>query len=173
MPRTPTDRAPLRAARAHAPAPTLTRGISALRPLPSDGRAQQVTDVVDAFRRLRGSVMRFIRLFSAATDDTLSALSLRELLATLEGDARAARFTRLSALERAIGQARSLERTRDDVFSDAFSNDPAAMRNAVAALERVDVLLVGLCVEHVMERHLQPPSSGARHASHPESAVPC
>nr|WP_082664676.1 hypothetical protein [Burkholderia ambifaria] len=163
MPLTPTDRAPLCTARA--PTPTLTRKISTLRPLPSDGRAQQVTDVVDAFRRLRGSVMRFIRVFSAATDDTLPALSLRDLLAMLERDARAARFTRLSDLERAIGLAHDLERTRDDVFSDAFSNDPAAMCDAVAALERVDVLLVGLCVEHVIERHMP--------ASRPETAVLC
>ncbi|MEN8515213.1 hypothetical protein [Burkholderia sp. RS02] len=148
MPRTPTDRAPLRAARDQTP--ILTCKISALRPLPSDGRAQQVTDVVDAFRRLRGSVARFIRLFSTATDETLSAMSLRELLLALE---RAARFTRLPDLEYAIGQARGLERTRDDVFSDAFSNDPAAMRDAVTALERVDVLLVGLCVEYVMACH--------------------
>ncbi|WP_431227933.1 hypothetical protein [Burkholderia contaminans] len=39
------------------------------------------------------------------------------------------------------------------MFSDSFSNDPAAMRDAVAALERVDVLFVGLCVEYVMARH--------------------
>lgn len=151
MPRTPTDRASLRAARHQTSAPTCK--ISALRPLPSDGRAQQVTDVVDAFRRLRGSVGRFIRLFSAATDETLSAMSLRELLSMLERDARTARFTRLPELERAIGQACGLERTRDDVFSDSFSNDPAAMRDAVTALERVDVLFVGLCVEYVMACH--------------------
>ncbi|MBR8332894.1 hypothetical protein KDW69_14715 [Burkholderia ambifaria] len=161
MPRTPTDRASPRTARAPTQTLTLTREISTLRPLPSDGRAQQVTDVVDAFRRLRGSVMRFVRVFSAATDDTLSALSRRDLLAMLERDARAARFTRLSDLERAIGLARGLERTRDDVFSDTFSNDPAALRDAVAALEHVDVLLVGLCVEHVIERHT------------PESAALC
>ncbi|MBC8831474.1 hypothetical protein IAI13_34725, partial [Escherichia coli] len=73
--------------------------------LSSDARAQQVTDVVDAFRRLRGSVARFIRMFSAAPagpmpDDTLSAMSFRELLATLEHEARTARFTRLPDLER-------------------------------------------------------------------------
>ncbi|WP_446900964.1 hypothetical protein [Burkholderia sp. YIM B11467] len=150
MARTPTDRAPPRAAREQ----PLARKITALKPLSSDARAQQVTDVVDAFRRLRGSVVRFIRMFSAAPDDALAALGFRELLSTLEDDARAARFTRLPELERAIAHARRLERTRDDVFSDSFSNDPAAMRDAVAALERVDVLFVGLCVESVMERHV-------------------
>ncbi|WP_412025382.1 hypothetical protein [Burkholderia cepacia] len=155
MARTPTDRAPLRTAREQ----PLARKITALKPLSSDARAQQVTDVVDAFRRLRGSIVRFIRMFSAAhaaaaPDDALAALGFRELLSTLEDDARAARFTRLPELERAIAHARRLERTRDDVFSDSFSNDPAAMRDAVAALERVDVLFVGLCVESVMERHV-------------------
>ncbi|WP_175843696.1 hypothetical protein [Burkholderia arboris] len=156
MARPSTDRLPLHTAREQ----PIARRISALRPLSSDARAQQVTDVVDAFRRLRGSVARFIRMFSAAPagampDDTLSAMSFRELLATLEHEARTARFTRLPDLERAIGHARRLERTRDDVFSDSFSNDPAAMRDAVAALERVDVLFVGLCVESVMARHAQ------------------
>ena len=100
-------------------------------------------------------------MFSAAhaegrPDDALSAMGFRELLSTLEDAARAARFTRLPELERVIGHARRLERTRDDVFSDSFSNDPAAMRDAVAALERVDVLFVGLCVEYVMARHAPP-----------------
>lgn len=150
MPRTPTDRAPQRTAREQ----PLARKIRALRPLSSDARAQQVTDVVDAFRRLRGSVVRFILMFSAAhANDAVSALGFRDLLSTLEDHARTARFTRLPELERAIGHARRLERTRDDVFSDSFSNDPAAMRDAVAALERVDLLFVGLCVEYVMARH--------------------
>ena len=109
MPRTPTDRAPQRTAREQ----PLAHKISALRPLSSDARAQQVTDVVDAFRRLRGSVVRFIRMFSAAhaenaQDDALSAMGFRELLSTLEDDARTARFTRLPELERAIGHARRL-----------------------------------------------------------------
>ncbi|MDN7645884.1 hypothetical protein QZM59_33425 [Burkholderia cenocepacia] len=154
MTRTATDRTPLHSAREQ----PFARKISALKPLSSDARAQQVTDVVDAFRRLRGSVARFIRMFSAAhaeamPDDALSAMGLRELLSMLEHEARTARFTRLPELERAIGHARRLERTRDDVFSDAFSNDPAAMRRAVIALERVDVLFVGLCVESVIARH--------------------
>ena len=62
MARPSTDRLPLHTAREQ----PIARRISALRPLSSDARAQQVTDVVDAFRRLRGSVARFIRMFSAA-----------------------------------------------------------------------------------------------------------
>ncbi|KWF18656.1 hypothetical protein [Burkholderia pseudomultivorans] len=148
-----------RAAREHAP----THRIRALKPLPNDARAQQVTRVVDAFRRLRGSVVRFIQMFEAGRDtalpdDALSAMSLRELLATLEEAARAARFTRLRDLEQAIAHARVLERTRDDVFSDSFSNDPAAMHEAIAALERADVRFVALCVESVMARHAPAPA---------------
>ncbi|UEP36526.1 hypothetical protein LL998_22975 [Burkholderia ambifaria] len=36
---------------------------------------------------------------------------------------------------------------------------PAAMRDAVAALERVDVLLPGPCVEHVIEQHTPEPAA--------------
>lgn len=175
MARTSTDRTPPRTAREQ----TLARKISALKPLSSDTRARQVTDVVDAFRRLRGSIVRFIRMLSTAhtgamPDEALSAMGFRELLATLERDARDARFTRLPDLERAIGHARGLERTRDDVFSDSFSNDPAAMRDAVAALERVDVLFVGLCVESVMARHAPAslPLSPAAPAALPQPCRP-
>ncbi|KVG64537.1 hypothetical protein [Burkholderia pseudomultivorans] len=148
-----------RAAGEHTP----THRIRALKPPPNDARAQQVTRVVDAFRRLRGSLARFIRMFetgrdTALPDDTLSAMSLRELLATLEEAARAARFPHLRDLEQAIAQARGLERTRDDVFSDSFSNDPAAMQAAIVALERADVRFVALCVESVMARHAAAPA---------------
>ncbi|WP_175818777.1 hypothetical protein [Burkholderia sp. BCC0419] len=179
MPRPSTDRAPLPSAREQ----PFARKISALKPLSSDARAQQVTDVVDAFRRLRGSVARFIRMFSAAHAeampyDALSAMSFRELLSVLEHEARTARFTRLPELERAIGHARRLERTRDDVFSDAFSNDPAAMHRAVIALEHVDVLFVGLCVESVMARHAPalhpvPPTTPAALPQTGRSTAPC
>lgn len=179
MARTSTDRTPPRTAREQ----SLARKISALKRLSSDARARQVMDVVDAFRRLRGSIVRFIRMVSAAhagamPEEALSALGFRELLAMLERDARAARFTRLPDLERAIGHARDLERTRDDVFSDSFSNDPVAMRDAVAALERVDVLFVGLCVESVMARHAPPsrpalPTAPAVLPSTGRSTVPC
>ena len=119
MPRTPTDRAHQRPARK----PPLAHKISALRPLSSDARAQQITDVVDAFRRLRGSVVRFIRMFSAAhaenaPADALSAMGFRELLSTLEDDARTARFTRLPELERAIWSLLLEGRTNSQIATE-------------------------------------------------------
>lgn len=40
---------------------------------------------------------------------------------------------------------------RDRLFSDFFDTDPAALRDAALALERLDARLVGLCVEHVLQ----------------------
>lgn len=159
--RTHTQRPPLRNAQADA----LSAKISTLKPLSADVRAQQIRDVVDAFRRLRGSVARFVQMFAstrenshnAADADDLAATSLRELLSMLATEARAARFARLRELKLAIRHARLLERTRDEVFSETFSTDPHAMRETVTALERVDAILVGLCVEHVLERHKPTP----------------
>ncbi|MBN3763834.1 hypothetical protein [Burkholderia sp. Ac-20365] len=148
--------------RRHAQTDALSGKISTLKPLSGDVRAQQIRDVVDAFRRLRSSVTRFVQMFAAARDaalaaDDLSAASLRELLSMLASEAQAARFARLRELKIAIRQARVLERTRDAVFSESFSTDPNAMRETVTALERVDAILVGLCVEHVLERHKPAP----------------
>jgi hypothetical protein len=141
----------------------LSAKISTLKPLAADVRAQQIRDVVDAFRRLRSSVVRFVQMFastrsSASADDDLAATSLRELLSILATEARAAHFARQRELKLAIRQARLLERTRDAVFSETFSTDPHAMREAVTALERVDAILVSLCVEHVLERHKLAPA---------------
>jgi hypothetical protein len=140
----------------------LSTKISTLKPLSGDVRAQQIRDVVDGFRRLRSSVTRFVQMFAATRNsalaaDGLSSASLRELLGMLASEAQAARFARLRELKIAIRQARVLERTRDAVFSESFSTDPTAMRETVTALERVDAILVGLCVEHVLERHKPAP----------------
>ncbi len=101
-------------------------------------------------------------MFAATRDaalaaEGLSSASLRELLSMLGNEAQAARFARLRELKIAIRQARVLERTRDAVFSESFSTNPTAMRETVTALERVDAILVGLCVEHVLERHRPTP----------------
>lgn len=167
--------------RRNAQTDALSTKISTLKPLSSDVRAQQIRDVVDGFRRLHSSVTRFVQMFAAARNPALathglSAASLRELLAMLASEAQAARFARLRELKIAIRQARLLERSRDAVFSESFSTDPTAMRETVTALERVDAILVGLCVEHVLERHkATPPRTVAvkraplpTHRRHPE-----
>jgi hypothetical protein len=148
--------------RRNAPTDALSAKISTLKSLSDDARAQQIRDVVDGFRRLRSSVMRFVQMFAAARNaahdaEQLASAPLRELLGLLANEARAARFVRMRELKIAIRQARLLERTRDAVFSESFSTDPAAMRETVTALERVDAILVGLSVEHVLERHKPTP----------------
>jgi len=141
-----------------APPSALAAHISTMKPSSGYDRAALLRDVIDGFVRLRNSVLRFVRLFtsdaSAARADETSAASLRGLLSLLASEAQAAQFDRMRELKRAIRDARALEKTRDAVFSESFSNDPVALQAAAAELERVDALLVGLCVEHVLERHL-------------------
>lgn len=122
------------------------------------GRAESIRDVVDAYRRLYGSVQRFVLML---TDDPLNfasvgtsgSHSLNQLLSILAERARAAGFARLQDLKSAIEEARSAEQLRDAIFSDAFSNDLAALRKVVTALERLDTSFIGLCVGHVLEQH--------------------
>jgi hypothetical protein len=143
------------------PASALAAHISTLKPAGGDNRAELIRDVVDGFMRLRNSVLRFVLLFVRRDDtalrDEYGAAPLLRLLTVLASAARAAQFDRMRELKRAIRDARALEKTRDAVFSESFSNDPAALRGAAAELERVDAILVGLCVEHVLERQLATP----------------
>jgi hypothetical protein len=141
------------------PATALAAHISTLKPSAGYDRAALLRDVVDGFVRLRNSVLRFVLLFTSGVSAPPcaaegGAASLRGLLAALASEAQAAQFDRMRELKRAIRDARSLEKTRDAVFSESFSNDPVALRAAAAELERVDAVLVGLCVEHVLEQHL-------------------
>jgi hypothetical protein len=122
------------------------------------GRAESIRDVVDAYRRLYGSVQRFVLML---TDDQLNfasvgatgSHSLNQLLSILAEQARAARFARLRELKAVIEEARQAEQLRDAIFSDAFSNDLTALRKVVAELERLDAAFIGLCVGPVLELH--------------------
>ncbi|HEY3598130.1 MAG TPA: hypothetical protein VGL08_11560 [Paraburkholderia sp.] len=158
-------------------AKVLSARISTLKP-PSGhhDRAELIRDVVDGFRRLRGSVLRFILLFAngeaAAVQRKNGARSLRALLSILAREAQAARFDRLRELKLAIRHARLLEKTREAVFSDSFCDDPVAMRKTAAELERVDAVLVGLCVEHVLERHFKTPGPTRHSATTGAERVP-
>ncbi|WP_341319048.1 hypothetical protein WN982_29240 [Paraburkholderia sp. IMGN_8] len=147
----------------------LSSTIVAVKPASDRGRADLISDVVDAFRRLYGSVLRFVLML---TDDqvnfasvgTSGSHSLNQLLSILAEQAQAAAFVRLRELKAAIEEARSAEQLRDAIFSDAFSNDLAALRKVVAELERLDAAFIGLCVGHVLEQH-------AREASERSMAV--
>ena len=139
-------------------AKSLSTTITALKSATDRGRAELIRDVVDAFRRLYGSVLRFVQMFADGQGSFLSAgssgsHSFSQLLAILAEQGKASHFGRLDELKAAIEEARSAEQLRDAIFSDAYSNDRAALRKVAAALERLDATFVGLCVEHVLEQH--------------------
>jgi hypothetical protein len=148
------------------PAKPFATTIKALKAAPDRGRAELIRDVVDAFRRLHGSVARFVQMFADGQDDAPARgpasaqpphSSFNQLLSLLAEQGKAAGFRRFYDLRTAIEEARSAEQLRDAIFSDAHSNDPAALRKAATELERLDATFVGLCVEHVLEQHARGP----------------
>jgi hypothetical protein len=130
------------------------------------GRAESIRDVVDAYRRLYGSVQRFVLMLTGDRLDVVSggrcgSPSLNQLLSILADHAKAASFARLRDLKAAIEDARPAEQLRDAIFADASSNDVSALRKVVTELERLDAAFVGLCVGHVLEQHASVDSGGA------------
>ncbi|MCM2550797.1 hypothetical protein EFP18_06980 [Burkholderia glumae] len=123
-------------------------------------RAMLIVDVVEAYARLRGSLVRFVALFadgSAAGHAALSpcALDTRRLdvlLAALAAGAERARFHRLPDLRRLIERVAHAETLREMIFAPPPAAGPAALREAARSLERLDAELIGICVEHVLER---------------------
>ena len=114
-------------------------------------RAESIRDLVDAHRRLQGSVLRFLSHFDDGRAIARGApQSLDALAALLETKARAAGFARMRELSAAVQSARAAARQRDLLFFDSFGTDVPALREAACALERLDATLVGLCVEHVL-----------------------
>ncbi|PRY08768.1 hypothetical protein [Paraburkholderia sp. BL25I1N1] len=142
----------------------LSSTIVAVKAASERGRAESIRDVVDAYRRLYGSVQRFVLML---TDDPLNfasvgtsgSHSLHQLLSILAERASAAAFARLHDLKAAIEEARCAEQLRDAIFCDTFSNDLTALRKVVAELERLDAAFVGLCVGHVLEQHARAASA--------------
>ncbi|ASW01113.1 hypothetical protein [Paraburkholderia aromaticivorans] len=140
------------------------------------GRAESIRDVVDAYRRLYGSLQRFVLMLTAdqlnfAPVGTSGSHSLNQLLSILAEQASVAAFVRLRDLKAAIEEARCAEQLRDAIFSDTFSNDLAALRKVVTELERLDAAFVGLCVGHVLDQHAWAAgelsaASAVRHKTH-------
>ncbi|MFL9893929.1 hypothetical protein [Paraburkholderia sp. RL17-381-BIF-C] len=136
----------------------LSSTIVAVKSASERGRAESIRDVVDAYRRLYGSVQRFVLMltdeqWNFASVGTSGSHSLNQLLSVLAEQAKAAAFVRLRDLKATIEEARCAEQLRDAIFSDTFSNDLAALRKVVAELERLDAAFVGLCVAHVLDQH--------------------
>jgi hypothetical protein len=153
---------PESAQRRERPAKRFSSTITALKAAPDRGRAELIRDVVDAFRRLYGSVLRFVQMFADAQGSTPTTRasgshSFNQLLSLLAEQGKAAGFARFYELRAAIEEARSAEQLRDAIFSDTHSNDPVALRKAAAELDRLDATFVGLCVDHVLQQHARAP----------------
>nr|WP_240162686.1 MULTISPECIES: hypothetical protein [unclassified Paraburkholderia] len=145
----------------------ISSAIVAVKSASGRGRAETIRDVVDAYRRLYGSVQRFVAMLggdpsSIAAIGASGSHALNPLLSLLAGRARANAFARLRELKATIEEARLAEHLRDAIFSDALSNDLPALRQAVAELERLDAAMVGLCVGHVLEQHARPAGEAIR-----------
>ena len=129
--------------RRNRPAKSFSTTITALKASPDRGRAELIRDVVDAFRRLYGSVLRFVQMFADGQGSFPSAgasgsHSFNQLLSLLAEQGKAAGFSRFYELRTAIEEARSAEQLRDAIFSDAHSNDHAALRSAAALTKQVE-----------------------------------
>lgn len=116
-------------------------------------RAERIARVVDAFGRLRGSVVRFVALLArrdAAASDASDVMPFDALLQALAAHAERTGFHRLPELNRCIERAGAAERHRDVIFAQSPPASDAALRDAAAVLERLDAEFVGLCVAHVL-----------------------
>lgn len=147
----------------------LSSRIVAVRRRDDAQRAALIVDVVDAFARLRGSLLRFVALFadgaaSAPAGATQGHDTRRFdlLLAALAVSAKRARFRRLTDLQHLIDRVARAEAFRDVIFAPPPAAGPAALREAALSLERLDAELVGLCVEHVLESRTRDPLAAAR-----------
>jgi hypothetical protein len=100
----------------------LSSTIVAVKSASERGRAESIRDVVDAYRRLYGSVQRFVLMltdeqWNFASVGTSGSHSLNQLLSVLAEQAKAAAFVRLRDLKATIEEARCAEQLRDAIFS--------------------------------------------------------
>ncbi|PCE30762.1 hypothetical protein [Burkholderia ubonensis] len=144
-------------------------------------RAERIAHVVDAFARLRGSVVRFIAMLDERCDadepnstGAPDAPRFDALLQALAFGAERAEFRRLPELQRCIERVGAAERYRDVIFAHSPPASDTELRDAATMLELLDGELVGLCVAHVLagraEHPLPPdaasaPCSGREHSA--------
>jgi hypothetical protein len=119
--------------------------------------AAAVSEVVDAFRQLRGSVVRFLRMLDetapAGVARTTPAASFDDLLASLMRRAGTTGFGQLSELTSLADFARSANQRKDVIFEDVTSRDAVALISLAGEIREIDARLVGLCVEHALMLH--------------------
>jgi hypothetical protein len=121
-------------------------------------RTNAIGAVVDGFRNLRASVVRFILMLDDLRGgytprDGLADRPLSELLPLLEKNARAVNFGQIDDLMSAVETAYKAEQQRDLIFSASLGDDVVRLQEVARNWERLDAIFVGLCVEHVLEAH--------------------
>jgi hypothetical protein len=118
--------------------------------------AAAVSEIVDAFRQLRGSVVRFVRMLDTPPAGVVlatPAASFDELLIRLMQRAKAKGFVPLSDLASLVDSARSANERKDMIFEDVTAQDTAALNTMAEEIRALDASLVGLCVEHALLLH--------------------
>lgn len=138
------------------PASAITQ-LSAAR---SPERIHAISNVVERYRTLHASIVRFVLLLEEARQDVpsvtaLAAHPLTELLRRLATSAHATHFSRISELTSAIEGALRADRQRDMIFTSSGGDELDAMQALARNLEAIDTRFVALCVGHVVERHGQ------------------
>jgi hypothetical protein len=121
-------------------------------------RTNAIGAVVDGFRNLRASVVRFISMLddlrgNPAPRGALADRPFSELLPLLEKNARAVDFGQIDELMSAIETAFAAEQQRDLIFSASQGDDVVRLQEIARNWERLDAIFVGLCVQHVLEAH--------------------
>jgi hypothetical protein len=121
-------------------------------------RTNAIGAIVDGFRNLRASVVRFISMLDDLRGGTtpredLADHPLSELLPLLEKNARAVDFGQIDDLMSAIETAYTAEHQRDLIFSASLGDDIVRLQEIARNWERLDAIFVGLCVEHVLQAH--------------------
>jgi hypothetical protein len=121
-------------------------------------RMDAIGAVVDSFRNLHASVVRFVLMLedargSMTSSQAASELGLTDLLTRLEKNARALGFSRMQDLTAAIESAQTVEQERELIFSASLGADLGRLRKLAQHWERLDATFVGLCVGHVLEHH--------------------
>jgi hypothetical protein len=149
---------PLRAAASVSIPRKLSVAVTPLNSARDPERTEAIREVVDAFRNLRASVARFVLMLEdflgeARSLEATTDQSLGDLLSSLYDQARALNFARLDDLRFAIETARSAQQQRDLVLQASPGSGTAGLQHVARSLERLDATFVGLCVEHVLERH--------------------
>src|ERR1700722_16779832 len=108
-------------------------------------RTNAIGAIVDGFRNLRASVVRFISMLDdlrggSTPREDLADRPLSELLPLLEKNARAVDFGQIDDLMSAIETAYTAEHQRDLIFSASLGDDIVRLQEIARNWERLDAI---------------------------------